>query len=62
MTALIEERPPDVSAEQRAADEIVKLVRKLRWMGMESEAKQVAMVACRLPSADSVLPAPALDA
>jgi hypothetical protein len=44
--ALIEERPPDVSAEQRAADEIVKLVRKLRWMGMESEAKQVAMVAC----------------
>jgi hypothetical protein len=37
MTALIEERLPDVSAEQRAADESVKLVRKLRWMGMESE-------------------------
>jgi hypothetical protein len=37
MTAPIEERLPDVSDEQRAADESVKFVRKLRWMGMESE-------------------------
>ena len=37
MTALIEERLPDVSAEQRAADESIKPVRKLRWTGMESE-------------------------
>jgi|HubBroStandDraft_6_1064221.scaffolds.fasta_scaffold3339518_2 hypothetical protein len=26
-------------AEQRASNEVVKLIRKLRWMGMDEEAK-----------------------
>ena len=40
---------PDVSAEQRASNDRIKLIRKLRWMGMESEAR-------RLQSAPPVAP------
>ncbi|HWP24958.1 MAG TPA: hypothetical protein VNL39_01275 [Xanthobacteraceae bacterium] len=32
---------PDVSAEQRASNEKIKLIRKLRWMGMEAEARRL---------------------
>ena len=32
---------PDVSAEQRASNETIKLIRKLRWIGMESEARRL---------------------
>jgi hypothetical protein len=31
-----------VLAEQRASNELVKLIRKLRWMGLEEEAKRIA--------------------
>jgi len=34
-------KPPNVPAEQRTSDELVKLIRKLRWMGMEEEAERV---------------------
>ena len=40
---------PDVSAEQRASSDRIKLIRKLRWIGMESEAR-------RLQSAPPVVP------
>jgi hypothetical protein len=30
---------PNVSAEQRTSNEFVKLIRKLRWIGMEREAE-----------------------
>jgi hypothetical protein len=33
--------PPDVSAEQRASNEFIQLIRKLRWMGMENEVEEV---------------------
>ena len=31
--------PPDGLGEQRTANELVKLIRKLRWMGLEREAE-----------------------
>lgn len=47
----------DSLAEQRASNDLVKLVRKLRWMGMEEEAKKVAsqLTQCNVPVADSVV-------
>jgi hypothetical protein len=32
---------PDVSADQRAANELIKRIRKLRWMGLEGEARRL---------------------
>ena len=32
---------PDVSAEQRASNDRTKLIRKLRWIGMENEARRL---------------------
>jgi hypothetical protein len=32
---------PDVSGEQRAAAELIKRIRKLRWMGFEEEAQRM---------------------
>jgi hypothetical protein len=43
--------------ELRAANEIVKLVRKLRWMGMEDEAERMQMQLVLCSPADSVLAA-----
>jgi len=49
MKMLFEQKKlPDVSVEQRASDELVKLIRKLRWVGMEAEAKQAEMAVCSL--------------
>jgi len=31
----------DITPEQKAAREVVKLIRKLRWIGMEREAEQL---------------------
>jgi hypothetical protein len=33
-----QQKTPDI-AEQRTSNEVVKLIRKLRWMGMDEEAK-----------------------
>jgi hypothetical protein len=35
------QRLPDVSREQRAATELIKRIRKLRWMGFEEEARRM---------------------
>ena len=35
------ERYPDVPLEQRRPHELVKLARKLRWIGMDEEADRV---------------------
>jgi hypothetical protein len=32
-------QPSDTSARQRASNELVTLIRKLRWLGMEEEAQ-----------------------
>jgi ribosomal protein L18E len=40
----------EMTAEERQPDEVVKLIRKLRWIGLESEAKELQHVLERLPS------------
>jgi len=54
-----QQKPPDVLSRQQA-NELVKLIRKLRWMGMQEEAERVQMrlAQCPVPPADSVLATP----
>jgi len=51
---------PDLSVEQATSDELIKLILKLRWMGMESEAKDLENKLSLRPvaPADSVLATP----
>jgi len=39
----------EVTAEQRAAREVVKLIRKLRWIGLDTEAQQLQAVLGHYP-------------
>jgi hypothetical protein len=50
------QKPPDASAQQQA-NELIRLIRKLRWMGMDEEAKkiQAELAQCSVEPADSVL-------
>jgi hypothetical protein len=41
--------PVDVSAERQPAVDLVKLIRKLRWIGMEEEARQLQVALNRFP-------------
>lgn len=51
-------RPPDGMGEQRTANEPVKLVHKLRRMGLEREAEKVEnQLTLRKAEADSVIAA-----
>jgi hypothetical protein len=52
------QKRPDVLAEQRRLSELVHLIRKLRWMGLEGEARRVEMTLPHATHADSVLAAP----
>jgi len=54
-----QQKPPDGSA-RRQANELIRLIRKLRWMGMEEEAQRVQseLDRCSVRPADSVLAAP----
>jgi hypothetical protein len=58
--SLKQQKPPDVSSEQRKSNELVRLIRKLRWMGMEEEADRVQteLAQCGVRRADSVLATP----
>ena len=51
---------PDVPAEQKATAELIKRIRKLRWVGMEDEADLLRTeLACRgIAAADVVLAEP----
>ena len=54
-----QQEPPEDSPEQRASSELVKRIRKLRWMGMEREAEALQPTLCRRArSIDNVLAAP----
>ena len=57
---LKQQKPPGVSSEQRKSNELVRLIRKLRWMGMEEEADRVQteLAQCGVRRADSVLATP----
>ena len=50
----------DVSEDQRASNALVKLIRKLRWMGMDDDAErvQITLATCDVQHADSVVAAP----
>jgi hypothetical protein len=51
--------PADGLAEQRTSNELVKLIRKLRWMGMEEEAERAQdELTVRRTAADSVVASP----
>ena len=54
-----EQKPHDGLAEQRASNVLVKLIRKLRWMGMEEEAETLEdeLSLRRVAAADSVIAA-----
>ena len=47
---LEQQKHPDLSARQHA-NELIRLIRKLRWMGMEEDAERV----CGAQPTDSVL-------
>ena len=51
----------DASSTDKAPNEMIKLIRKLRWMGMEEEAKglQRELTRRHATTADSVLATPA---
>jgi hypothetical protein len=55
-----QQTPPDGLAEPRTSNELVKLIRKLRWMGMEEEAEraQDELSVRRVAAADSVVASP----
>jgi hypothetical protein len=53
----IQERP-DVSVEERAFSQLVKRVRKLRWIGMDREAQRMQMSLRRVHPADASLSDP----
>jgi hypothetical protein len=54
-----QQKPPDGFREQRTANELVKLIRKLRWMGLEREAAKAEnqLILRKVQAADSVIAA-----
>jgi len=47
--------PPELSPEQRTARELVKRIRKLRWIGEEEKARQLQASLAQMPPGESVL-------
>ena len=50
-----EHQPFEVSSDERALNDLVKQVRKLRWIGMEKEARQAQLALRRRTEKDGVL-------
>lgn len=51
----VREEIPDVSGEQRTSDELTKLIRKLRWMGLEEEAQHTQLMLSEVEPAGGIL-------
>ena len=51
------QKPPDSLGEQRTSNELVKLIRKLRWMGLDKDAQKVEnqLSLRKVPAADTVI-------
>jgi hypothetical protein len=49
---------PDVSIVEHTSSELIKLVRKLRWIGMDEEAMQMQALLRRIDSAAVLLADP----
>ena len=58
MKPLVKLEPPNVSAEQRKSNDLIKRIRKLRWMGMEGEAERLQLALAGASRADSVIAQP----
>ena len=58
--SLDQQMPPDVAASPGTSNDLVKLIRKLRWIGMEEEAERLLneLTHRNIVAADSVLAAP----
>ncbi len=54
-TSLDEEKRLDVPPEQRRTADLVKRIRKLRWIGMEQEAAKLQLVLRRFPPAQRAI-------
>lgn len=48
----------DVPLEERSSSELVKLVKKLRWMGLEDEAARVQLVLSEVDCRATLLDGP----
>lgn len=46
---------PNVPVELRASDELLKRIRKLRWIGLDDEARALELTLRRVGSTDPVL-------
>jgi hypothetical protein len=59
MEMSLERRTSDVTAQQTSSDELIKLICKLRWIGMEDEAEPLMRELSRRRSSanDSVVAA-----
>ncbi len=59
-TPVEQKQPPETSTAPRASNELIRLIRKLRWMGREEEAAglQKELRRRRPTDADTVLAAP----
>jgi hypothetical protein len=49
---------PEVAARQRVRNEFIKCIRKLRWIGLEEEAKRLQIELRGIEPAISALPGP----
>jgi hypothetical protein len=54
-TSLEDEMIPDVPPEQRRVADLVKRIRKLRWLGMEQEAATLQLVLARVPPTERTI-------
>jgi hypothetical protein len=53
--SLVEEERLDVPPEQRRTVDLVKRIRKLRWIGMEQEAAKLQLILARFPPTERVI-------
>jgi hypothetical protein len=49
---------PEVALAERTPTELVKLIKKLRWMGMEEEAARIQILLRRIDAAATLLAGP----
>jgi hypothetical protein len=58
MEPVVGKEIPDVSAEQRASNDKIKLIRKLRWIGEEGEARRLQGTLLPVVQAESLFAKP----
>jgi hypothetical protein len=56
--AIEQPEPPDVPTQQRAMHDLVKMIRKLHWIGLEDEARRLLILLSDVPLTDRALSVP----